>query len=97
LAITAILAVCLGAQLVEMFDRWDPSVQDGHDTEANLVVVALCVGVAFAIGTIVVVTRIRALASASAMRDVASRVVIREIASPLIPIPTSSPPAILRV
>jgi hypothetical protein len=30
---------------MEMFDRWDHTLQDGNDTESNLVVVALCVGV----------------------------------------------------
>jgi hypothetical protein len=29
-----------------MFDHWDHTVQDGNDTETNVVVVALCVGVA---------------------------------------------------
>jgi hypothetical protein len=33
--------------VVELFDRWDPTVQEGGgDTEANIVVVALCVGLA---------------------------------------------------
>src|SRR5215468_10475422 len=45
--IAAIFAVCLAAPVLEMFDRWDQTLQTGNDTEANLVVVALCVGVAF--------------------------------------------------
>ena len=45
--IVAIFAVCLAAPVLEMFDRWDQPLQTGNDTEANLVVVALCVGVAF--------------------------------------------------
>jgi hypothetical protein len=97
LAIAAILAIGLGAPIAELFDSWDQTLPTGSDTEANVAVVALCIGVAFAIGTIVVVNRIRALASASASRTVLSRAAPREIASLLRPAPTVSPPAILRV
>lgn len=97
LAIAAILAISLGAPIVELFDSWDQTLQTGSDTEANVAVAALCIGVAFAIGTIVIVNRIRTLASASARRVVLSRTAQREIASLLAPAPTVSPPAILRV
>ena len=97
LAIAAILVLSLGAPIAELFDSWDQAVEVGNDTEANVVVVALCVGVAFAIGTIVIVNRIRGLASASVRRVVLSRTIRREIASLLAPSPTVSPPAILRV
>jgi drug/metabolite transporter (DMT)-like permease len=96
LAIAAILAISLGAPIAELFDTWDQTLQTGSDTEANGVVVALCIGVAFAIGTIVV-NRVRSLASASASRLVLSRAAPREIASLFRPAPTVSPPAILRV
>jgi hypothetical protein len=96
LAIAAILVISIGAPIVELFDSWDQTLQTGSDTEANVAVVALCIGVAFAIGTIVV-NRIRALASASAGRVVLSRAAPRQIASVLTPAPTVSPPAILRV
>ena len=95
--IAAILALSMGAPIVELFDSWDQTLQTGSDTEANVAVVALCIGVAFAIGTVVVVNRIRALASASARRIVLSRAAPRQIAFLLIPAPTVSPPAILRV
>jgi len=97
LFIAAIIAVSLGAPIAEMFDRWDQTLKDGNDTEANVVVAALCIGVAFAIGTIVVTGRIRAISSASAGRAIAARVAIRDVASVLAPVPTVSPPAILRV
>jgi hypothetical protein len=96
LAIVAILAISLGAPILELFDSWDQTLQTGSDTEANVAVVALCIGVAFSIGTIIVVNRIRALASASVSRVVLSRAAPREIAF-LLPAPTVSPPAILRV
>ena len=97
LAIAAIIAITLGAPIAELFDRWDQTLQTGSDTEASVAVVALCIGVAFALGTIVVVNRLRALASVSARRVVLPRAVPRELASLLTPAPTVSPPAILRV
>jgi H+/Cl- antiporter ClcA len=47
LFVAIVLAVCVGAPLIEMFDRWD-TVQDGNDTESNLVIVVLCVGAGLA-------------------------------------------------
>ena len=95
--IAAILTISIGAPIVELFDSWDQTLQTGSDTEANVADVALCIGVAFAIGTIVVVNRIRALASVSAKRVVLSRATPRQTTSFLTPAPTVSPPAILRV
>jgi hypothetical protein len=97
LFITGIIAICLGGPIVEMFDRWDQTLKDGNDTEANVVVAALCIGVAFAIGTIVVANRIRAFSSTSVGPVIASRVLILELASLLAPVPTISPPTVLRV
>src|SRR5207237_7896627 len=48
-AAAVILATCLGALVLEMVDQWDRTAQDGNDTEINLVIVALCVGVAFSV------------------------------------------------
>lgn len=44
---TVILVTCLVCPLVELFDNWDHTVQTGNDTEYVLVVLALCVGVAY--------------------------------------------------
>ena len=97
LVIATILALSLGAPIVELFDSWDQALPTGSDTEANVAIVALCVGVAFAIGTVVVIKRIRVLASASVSRVVVALAAPRKIASLLEPAPTVSPPAILRV
>jgi hypothetical protein len=94
--IAAIIATSLGAPVAEMFDRWDHTLKDGNDTEANVVIVALCVGIAFAIGTIVIASRIRALSSIAGGRAIATRVIVRDLAVVLAPIPTISPP-VLRV
>src|SRR5467141_208097 len=47
--ITAVFALltCLICPLVETFDTWDHTIQTGNDTEYALVVLALCVGVAY--------------------------------------------------
>src|SRR5262245_20731518 len=71
LFIAAIIAISLSAPILEMFDRWDQTATDGNDTETNVVVAALCIGAAFAIGTIVIANPIRALSFTSAGRVVA--------------------------
>ena len=45
--VTLVLAICLVCPLVELFDHWDHTIQTGNDTEYALVVLALCVGVAY--------------------------------------------------
>jgi hypothetical protein len=97
LVIAAIVAICLGGPIAELFDRWDQTLRDGNDTETNLVIAALCAGAAFAIGTRVVAARIRALSSALAMRGVESRLAAPETAAVPGPAPAISPPAVLRV
>jgi len=42
-----VLAICFVCPIVEMFDHWNHTAQTGTDTEYALVVVALCVGVAY--------------------------------------------------
>src|SRR5215469_10053116 len=40
-----LFSICVGAPVLEMFDRWDDTAHDGNDTETNLVISVLCVGV----------------------------------------------------
>jgi hypothetical protein len=47
--VTLVLVGCLACPLVERFDQWDNTLQTGNDTEYALVVLALCVGVAYLI------------------------------------------------
>jgi hypothetical protein len=96
LAIVAILAVCLGAPIIELFDQWDHTVQDGNDTEANVVIVALCVGLALSV-TGVVVVRIRVMSLDSCVRIVVSQTIRVAVSAFATPIPTVSPPTPLRV
>jgi drug/metabolite transporter (DMT)-like permease len=96
-AVAAILAIALGAPILEMFDQWDQTLRDGNDAEANLVIAALCIGAAMVIGTVVVVARIRALASNASLRGEASRVIVPTATPRATPIPAISPPTPLRV
>jgi hypothetical protein len=96
LAILAIVAVCLGGPIVELFDQWDHTVQDGNDTESNAVIVAICVGVALSIAG-VVVARIRAFSSVLRRCLPVSLPIRFDVATFDTPSPTVSPPTPLRV
>ena len=62
-AIAIVLAIAIGAPILEMFDQWDPTIQDGGgDTETNAVLVVLCVGFAF-VTTNIMFRRVPALQS----------------------------------
>jgi hypothetical protein len=42
-----ILVISLLCPVLELFDHWDHTEQTGNDTEYTLVVLGLCVGIAF--------------------------------------------------
>jgi hypothetical protein len=42
-----VLLTCLVCPILELFDSWDDTIQSGNDTEYALVILALCVGVAY--------------------------------------------------
>ena len=44
---TVILLTCLVCPLVDMFDNWDHALQTGNETEYSLLVLALCLGMAY--------------------------------------------------
>jgi hypothetical protein len=90
----AIVAICVIVPLVESFDSWDRTVQDGNDTEANVVIAALCIGVALSAATTIVVVRIRALPTDARFRCIPRtfRSVFRSPQPP--PSPGSSPPLV---
>ena len=47
ITLALVLLTCLVGPLVEMFDSWDHTIQTGNDTEYTLVILAVCVGVAY--------------------------------------------------
>jgi hypothetical protein len=87
-----VIAVCVVVPMVEAFDTWDHTLSDGNDTEANVVIAALCVGVALTLGTSIVVTPPRSIATDARFQPtlpIANFTVNRHSATP---IPTSNPP-----
>ena len=79
-----------------MFDQWDHTLQDGNDTEANVVVVALCVGVALSIAGMTAAC-IRAMSSDSNVHLFAPSSVRVTTSVVSVPLTASSPPTPLRV
>src|SRR2546425_7170963 len=53
-AVALVLLTCLVCPVLEMFDHWDPPLQTGYDTESALVILALCVGVVYALAKLIV-------------------------------------------
>jgi hypothetical protein len=47
--VAIVLLTCLVCPLLELFDRWDHTIQTGDDTEYTLVALALCIGIVFAL------------------------------------------------
>jgi hypothetical protein len=47
--VAIVLVICFVCPLVELFDGWDHTLQTGNDTEYTLVVLALCIGIVFAL------------------------------------------------
>jgi hypothetical protein len=93
--VAILLAICVSAPLVDSFDHWDRTLQDGNDTEANLVVIAVCAGVGF----LFVRSLLRRIQARRALHLVVSGVLFTErLASLLVvPLPDSSPPTPLRI
>ena len=96
LAIGVILAVVIAAPILEMFDRWDQTLQDGNDSEINLVIVALCVGVALSLSG-VVLAAVRSFASSRCRPVLTLESILTTLCAPNTPIPNSRPPTPLRV
>jgi hypothetical protein len=96
LATGVILAICIGAPILEMFDRWDRTLEDGNDTETNLVVAALCVGVAFSVAG-ALVARLRASANRHGRFVLTPESTLTIPLTLATPIPNSRPPSPLRV
>lgn len=49
-----VLAACLIAPVMQMFDHWDHELKTGQDTETTFVVLALCIGATIAFAQAVV-------------------------------------------
>ena len=86
----AIVVICVCVPIIESFDTWDQTLVDGNDTEANLVIAALCVGLALTAATIHI-TPVRLLPT-DARSHLTLPGPVRGSAPLLTPSPASSPP-----
>lgn len=96
LFVAVLLTVCVGAPVLEAFDRWDHTLQDGNDSEGNLVVVVLCVGVGLITAGVVLRVRLAVMGRGLRQRSPSPLMPHADI-SRILPIPQASPPTILRV
>jgi hypothetical protein len=89
----AILLICIGVPMIESFDTWDHTLLDGNDTEANVVLAALCVGVALTTAATIVITRVRSLPVDARFRVSPSPSVPFTRRRLLFPVAATSPPS----
>ena len=96
--IALVLLTTIGAPIVETFDSWDPSVQQGGgDTEANAVVAALCVGIGFAIADLLVRSVRARCASVALAKAITVSVHLPRDTPRIQPFPTGRAPTPLRL
>ena len=77
LVATLVVTICVLVPFVEVFDTWDNTIQDGHDTEADVVVAALCVGMAFFVSATAPAVTAAVLASATPLPLLSLRIDVR--------------------
>src|SRR5262245_41803017 len=94
-----IIAICIVVPLVESVDNWDNTLSDGNDNEANVVIAAVCVGLAWsAAANIFVVSDVRALPIDARFQTSPSAVVTPAcVIAIALPFATASPPLALRI
>ena len=94
----AIIAICIVVPLVESFDTWDHTLSDGNDTEANVVIAALCVGLALSAATKIDGARVRALPVDPRFQSRPSAPITPAgLIARALPVATGSPPQALRI
>ena len=96
---TVILVTCLVCPLVELFDNWDHTVQTGNDTEYALVVLALCVGVAYSFARFIFKSALRGFVAKSLFASCGQKASLSAESrfTSLLFDATSSPPLPLRI
>jgi hypothetical protein len=99
ITVTLVLLTCLVCPLVELFDNWDHTIQTGNDTEYALVVLALCVGVAYLFARFVFKSALLAFVAKSLFASRAQKSLFIGASSFALPLfdVTSPPPLPLRI
>lgn len=94
-----VLLICLVCPMFEMFDHWDDTIQTGNDTEYGLVVLALCVGVAYSFARFIFRCSLLRLLARNAITSSVHKAFLSTPCSfdPLLFNPLSPPPLALRI
>jgi hypothetical protein len=92
------LLLCVICPLLEMFDRWDHTLQTGNDTEYALIVLALCVGAAYWFARLILnPTVLRLVTKGAILSGIDMLFVFARGCSSLLFDATSPPPLSLRI
>jgi len=94
-----ILVVCLVCPLVELFDRWDHTIQTGNDTEYTLVILALCIGAAYSFTRFIFKFCVCRCAGEVVSKALAAKLLLSPLCRSFFvsPIPLSPPALALRI
>jgi hypothetical protein len=94
-----ILVTCIVCPLVDLFDNWDHAIQTGNETEYALVVLALCVGLAYSIARFILTFPLFRCAGDLVSKLCACRFLPFTFCGPffVFPIPLSPPALALRI
>lgn len=95
MVVEIVLLICLVCPLVEMFDHWDHTLQTGNDTEYALVVLALCVGVAYSIARFIPRFSLRGFLAEALSNSCIRKTLPAALIKCFLVIPTSISPPIL--
>ena len=96
-AAAIVIAICLGAPIVELFETWDAPTSGG-DTELTAVIAASCVGAAIAAAATLAAGFVCQPASVVRQDEPPSSTHLGYVAAlGLIPLPCIRPPTLLRI
>ncbi|SRR5579871_1881281 len=90
------LAICVVCPIVDLFDQWDHALLNGNDSEYPLVMLGLCVGLAFALARLAIrfSSQLPVFARIAAIASTSSRFASFMQSARLVLAPGSSPPAL---
>jgi len=88
------LLICLVCPIVETFDTWDHTMQTGNDTEYALVILALCVGVAYSFVRLIFKSALLGSVAKSVFASCSLKCLLFRPCAVAMPFDATSPPAL---
>jgi hypothetical protein len=92
-----VVILCVAVPVVEAFDSWDRTLQDGNDTEANVVLVAVTIGVALLLEARLAAAPLMALPEPASPRRRVLHTTSPRVGRSITLVPTGNPPVALRI